>query len=384
MKRVVVAPDKFKGSLTAIEVTAHISAGLRLVIADLDVVQCPVADGGDGTVDAAVAAGFTRVSVTASGPTGTPVRTSFARRGDEAVIEMASVCGLVQLPGGRFAPETASSYGLGEVVRAAVEGGARRIVVGIGGSASTDGGAGFLQALGIRVLSGAGEGVGPGGATLVDAASVDLSTLPAAFAEVEVVVASDVDNPFLGDNGAAAVYGPQKGASAEQITRLDAAMSNWAQVLGRATGTDLATHPGAGAAGGVGFAAMAALGATLRPGIDMVLELVGLRGHLPGADLVITGEGSLDRQSLAGKAPIGVADAARRAGVPVVAVCGRTSLDVGELRRAAITTAYALTDLEPDVTRCIAEAGPLLERIGAIVARSQLSADRSDAERKEA
>ncbi len=374
MQRVVVAPDKFKGSLTAIEVAAHVSVGLRRVIADLDVIQCPMADGGDGTVDAAVAAGFTRVPVTASGPTGAPVRTSFARRGDEAVVEMASVCGLVLLPGGRFEPETSSSYGLGEVVRAAVEGGARRVVLGIGGSASTDGGTGFLQALGIRVLTAAGADVGRGGTALAEVAAVDLSTLPAAFAQVEVVVAGDVDNPLLGANGAAAVYGPQKGASADQVERLDTALTRWAQVLARATGTDLATHPGAGAAGGVGFAAMAGLGAAMRPGIELVLELVGLRDYLPTADLVVTGEGSLDRQSLSGKAPVGVADAARRAGVRTVAVCGRTSLDVGELHRAAITAAYALTDLEPDVARCLAEAGPLLERIGAVVARSQLSA----------
>lgn len=373
MQRVVVAPDKFKGSLTAIEVAAHVSFGLRRVIADLDVIQCPVADGGDGTVDAAVATGFTRVPVTASGPTGTPVRSSYARRGDEAVIEMASVCGLVLLPGGHFEPEASSSYGLGEVVRTAVEAGARRVVLGIGGSASTDGGAGFLQALGIRVLTTVGADVGRGGAALAEVAAVDLATLPAAFAEVEVVVAGDVDNPLLGTNGAAAVYGPQKGASAAQVKRLDAALTTWAQVLARATGTDLAMHPGAGAAGGVGFAAMAGLGAAMRPGIELVLELVGLRDYLPGADLVITGEGSLDRQSLAGKAPVGVADAARRAGVRTVAVCGRTSLDVGELHRAAIAAAYALTDLEPDVARCMAQAGSLLERIGALVARSQLS-----------
>ena len=372
--RVVVAPDKFKGSLTALDVAAHIAVGLRSVVAGLEVIQCPVADGGDGTVDAAVAAGHTRVPVTASGPTGERVRTSLARKGDEAVIELASVCGLGLLPGGRFAPETSSSYGLGEVVRAAVADGVRRIMLGIGGSASTDGGAGFLQALGIRVLDAAGNDVARGGAALMDAASVDFSALPTEFGSVELVVASDVDNPLVGPDGAAAIFGPQKGASGEQIARLDAALTNWARVLGHATGTDLVTRPGAGAAGGVGFAAMAGLGASRRPGIDVVLDLVGLHEHLFGADLVITGEGSLDRQSLAGKAPIGVAAAARRAGVRVVAVCGRNSLDVGELRRAGIAAAYALTDLESDVARCLSEAGPLLERIGAIVARGELSA----------
>jgi glycerate 2-kinase len=372
--RVVVAPDKFKGSLTAVEVAAHVAIGLHSVVADLDVIQCPVADGGDGTVDAAVAAGYTRVPVTASGPTGQPVSSSFARKGAEAVIELASVCGLAVLPGGRFEPETSSSYGLGEVVRAAVASGVRRIVLGIGGSASTDGGAGMVQALGIRVLDAAGNDVARGGAALSTAAAVDFSALPAGFTDVELVVASDVDNPLTGANGAAAVYGPQKGASGAQVAGLDAALTHWAHVLGRATGTDLAAHPGAGAAGGVGFAAMAALGATRRPGIDVVLDLVGLHETLLGAGLVVTGEGSLDAQSLAGKTPVGVAQAARRAGVRTVAVCGRRSLDVGELHRAGIAAAYALTDIERDIARCMSEAGPLLERIGAIVARAELSA----------
>ena len=371
--RVVVAPDKFKGSLTATDVAARVTVGLHRVVPGAQVVQVPVADGGDGTVDAAVAAGYERVPVVACGPTGELVRTSFARRGDDVVIELASVCGSARLPDGRPEPQASSSYGVGQVLRAAVTAGARRVVLGIGGSASTDGGAGLLQALGVRVTTADGIDVARGGTALARVAAVDLSPLPAVLAGVELVVAGDVDNPLTGANGAAAVYGPQKGASPEQVTRLDATLSHWARVISRATGTDHAGDPGSGAAGGVGFAAVAALGATLRPGIEVVLELVGLPAQLPGTDLVITGEGALDAQTLAGKAPAGVTAAARLAGVRAIAVCGRATLGVEESRRAGIAAVYALTDLEPDITRCQAEAGPLLERLSEIVARSELS-----------
>ena len=370
VRRVVVAPDKFKGSLSAVEVAAAVTAGLLAVDPDLVVVQVPVADGGDGTVDAAVQAGFDRVDIVASGPTGGPVTTSYARRGDQAVIELASICGLVLLPGGRPSPLTASSFGVGEVLLAAVRDGARRVVLGIGGSASTDGGVGFLQALGVHVTDSSGAAVARGGAALAGAADIDGSALPPGFADVHLTIASDVDNPLVGPTGAAAVYGPQKGASAAEVGRLDAALTHWAAVVSRATGIDHAGDPGAGAAGGVGFAAVAVLGATIRPGIELMLELIGLPAHLERADLVITGEGSLDPQSLAGKAPVGVAAAARRAGVPVVAVCGRTLLSVEELRRAGIGAAYALTDIEPDIARCISDAGSLLVQVGSGVARS--------------
>lgn len=370
---VLVAPDKFKGSLTAVEVAQRVTAGLRSVVPDVDVVELPVADGGDGTVDAAVAAGFDRVEITASGPTGEPVRTSYARRGDEAVVEMASVCGLVLLPGGRPAPLAASSYGLGEVVRAAAEAGAHRIVLGIGGSASTDGGAGFLQALGIRVDFRDGGPLARGGRALAGVDSIDLDALPARLQDVELVVASDVGNPLCGPDGAAAVYGPQKGATPAQVAELDTALARWADVVARATGADRRDLPGAGSAGGVGFAAVAALGATLRPGIDLVLELIGFAAQLAGSRLVVTGEGALDEQTLAGKAPAGVACAARAAGVPTVAVCGQNSLTAAVLAGAGIEAVYALTDIEPDVARCIAQAGPLLELLGASVAKNHLS-----------
>ncbi len=371
--RVVVAPDKFKGSLTAREVADHVAAGIAAVAAEVDVVRVPVADGGDGTVDAALAAGYERVAVTAQGPTGEPVDTAFAVRDGTAVVEMADVSGLRLLAPDRLAPRTASSYGTGEVVRAAIEHGCHTVVLGIGGSASTDGGAGMLTALGARLHDATGADLAPGGGPLADLERLDLSGLHPGVARTRVVVACDVDNPLLGPHGAAAVYGPQKGADADDVAALDAALRRWADVVEEATGRPgVRERAGAGAAGGVGFAALAVLDAELRPGIELVLDLVRFADRLPGADLVVTGEGSLDEQTLHGKAPAGVAAAAGRAGVPVVAVAGRLALDPDRLRAAGIEAAYALTDIEPDLARSMAEAGPLLERLATRLAHDRL------------
>jgi glycerate kinase len=371
--RVVVAPDKFKGSLTAAQVAERVAAGLARAAPGVEVVKVPVADGGDGTLEAAVSAGYRRVPVRAEGPTGEPVDTAFAERDGVAVVELADVSGLGRLPGGRLAARTASSYGTGQVIGAALDAGCRRIVLGIGGSACTDGGAGLVQALGGRVLDANGGELGRGGAALAATASLDLAGLHPALGQAELVVACDVDNPLLGPRGAAAVYGPQKGASPADVAELDAALARWAAAVHRATGTDAAEVPGAGAAGGVGFAALAVLGARLRPGIDLVLDLVRFREALPGAGLVICGEGSLDAQTLHGKAPAGVAAAARAAGIPVVAVAGRSLLSAAELEPAGILAAYPLSDLEPDPARSMAEAGPLLERLAVRVAHDWLT-----------
>jgi len=379
--KIVVAPDKFKGSLPATQVAAAIAAGLHAGLharrAGAQLVTIPVADGGEGTVDAAVAAGFERVPVTAAGPTGEPVRACYARRGEVAVVELAGVCGLARLPGGpgssRAAPLTASSFGAGEVLRAALEAGAHRIILGVGGSASTDGGAGLLEALGARVLDARGEPAGRGGGALHDVAALDLTGLHPAASTAELTLAADVDNPLAGPDGAAEVYGPQKGASPAEVALLDAGLRHWAAVVAAAVGQDWSRSPGSGAAGGVGFAARAVLGARSRPGIELVLELAGFGTALDGADLVITGEGSLDAQSLAGKAPVGVARAAARHGVPVVAVAGRSALTEAELAAAGITAVYPLSDLEPDQERSRAEAARLLRQTGEMIARDRLA-----------
>jgi glycerate kinase len=371
--KIVVAPDKFKGALPAAQVAAAIAAGLHAGRPGAEVVTIPVADGGEGTVDAAVAAGFERVPVTAAGPAGDPVQASYARRGEVAVVELAGVCGLARLPGGRPAPLTACSFGAGEVLRAALEAGARRIVLGVGGSASTDGGAGLLQALGARVLDTSGEPVRPGGPGLREVAALDLTGLHLELHPADIILATDVDNPLTGPDGAAEVYGPQKGASPAEVAALDAGLRRWATVVAAAVGRDWSRTPGAGAAGGVGFAALAVLGATRRPGIELVLDLAGFETALDGADLVITGEGSLDAQSLAGKTPVGVARAAARRGIAVVAVAGRSTLREAELAAAGIAAVYPLTDLEPDLERCRAEADRLLRRTGQMIARDRLA-----------
>jgi len=372
---VLIAADKFKGSLTAVEVAQHVEAGLRSVVTGLTVEALPVADGGDGTVDAAVAVGFERRTLQVTGPLGEPVEAAYALRDGTALVEMAEASGLRHLPPGVFAPLTATTYGTGELLRAALDAGARSIVLGVGGSATTDGGAGMLVALGARLLDREGVPVGPGGGPLAELATADLTRLDPRLADTDVVLAGDVDNPLLGPKGAAAVYGPQKGASAQDVAALDAALGRYATVLAEAIGPAAATAaeaPGAGAAGGIGYAALAGLGARFRAGIDVMLEVLGFAGALGRADLVITGEGSLDEQTLHGKAPVGVAQAARARGLDVVAVCGRLALPPADLGAAGIRRAYALTEIEPDPAVCMSQAGPLLERVAAALARDFL------------
>ncbi|WP_246563907.1 glycerate kinase [Streptomyces roseirectus] len=367
----LVAADKFKGSLTAVEVAQRVTAGLRRALPGVEVETLPVADGGDGTVAAALAAGFERREAAVAGPLGHEVTAAFALRGDTAVVEMAEASGLQRLPRGVFAPLTASTYGSGELLRAALDAGARTIVFGVGGSATTDGGAGMLTALGARFLDADGEPVAPGGGGLAALARADLTGLDARLKDVDLILASDVDNPLTGPTGAPAVYGPQKGASPDDVEDLDAALTHFAKVLETAFGPDAATHaaaPGAGAAGGIGYGALL-LGARFRPGIEVMLDVLGFAPALARADLVITGEGSLDAQTLHGKAPAGVAAAARAAGKDVVAVCGRLALTPQDLAGAGIRRAYPLTEVEPDVALCIAQAGPILEQVAERIGR---------------
>ncbi|MFG2641910.1 glycerate kinase [Streptomyces sp. NPDC048370] len=374
--RVLVAADKFKGSLTAVQVAERVTAGLRRVVPELEVETLPVADGGDGTVAAAVAAGFERREVRVTGPVGDPVTAAYALRGTTAVVEMAEASGLQLLPAGVFAPLTSTTYGSGELLRAALDAGATTIVFGVGGSATTDGGAGMLAALGAVFLDEAGEPVGPGGAALSSLATADLSGLDQRFASVELILASDVDNPLTGPKGAPAVYGPQKGATPADVETLDAALAHFVTVLEKAIGpkaSECAVAPGAGGAGGIGYGALVGLDASFRPGIELMLDVLGFAPALDRATLVITGEGSLDEQTLHGKAPAGVAAAARAAGKEVVAVCGRLALPQQALTAAGIRRAYPLSDLEPDPAKSIPNAGPLLEEVAARIARDYLA-----------
>ncbi|MBL0705648.1 glycerate kinase [Sinomonas cellulolyticus] len=369
--KIVLAPDKFKGSLTAAGVADALAAGIRQVLPEAELVQVPVADGGEGTVSAALGAGFTPRRAVVAGPTGQPLTAEFAvsdgpERTRTAVIEMAAASGLDVLLGGTLDALGATSLGTGQLIRAALDAGCRRIILGVGGSACTDGGAGMLAGLGARFTDDAGLDLPLGGAALARIAAADLSGLDTRLDGAQLTLAADVDNPLLGVRGAAAVFGPQKGASPSDVEALDAALARFAGILGEALGPAAAASkdiPGAGAAGGVGYAALA-LGAQRRRGIDVVVEFTGLRGKLAGADLVVTGEGSLDAQSLSGKAPVGVAAEAAAFGIPVVAVCGRSQLDAASRAKAGFASVHALTDLEPDVDTCIREAASLLRRLG--------------------
>ena len=371
--RVLIAPDKFKGSLTAAEVATAVAAGLTIGRNDVEIILLPVADGGDGTVDAALSVGFEPVQVESLGPTGEPVTATYAILDARAVVELADVVGLDRLPNRKLDPLGASTYGLGVVMRHAIEHGATQVVLGVGGSASTDGGAGMAQALGARLTDAAGQPLRRGGGALVDVATVELSGLRKLVGSTRVLVASDVDNPLLGERGATTVFGPQKGAGPKDLEVLESGLQRWAAVLAEATGTDHAHTPGAGAAGGTAFAALALLGADIQPGIELMLDLVGFAQALPGTDLVITGEGSLDEQSLAGKAPIGVSRAVGSTGIPVVAVAGRCQLAPSRLAEAGISAAYPLSDVEPDIERSMANAATLLTRVGERIAAEWLA-----------
>jgi glycerate 2-kinase len=368
--RVILAPDKFKGSVSAAAVATHLRTGLERSVADVEVRVAPIADGGDGTIEAAVASGFDRVPVAATGPLGAEVSASIAVRAETAVVEMAQASGLSRLPD----PDAlrASSFGTGELIRAALDAGCRTVILGVGGSASTDGGAGMLEALGARLSYRDGSRAGSGGGVLADLERVDLSGLDPRIATTEFVIASDVDNPLLGERGAAEVFAPQKGAAPDHVALLEVGLRRWSELVQAAIGADYSAEPGAGAAGGVGFAAMAGLGAHARPGIEVLLEMIGFAELLSGARLVVTGEGSLDEQSLGGKAPIGVARAAAERGVVTVAVAGVTSLSPAALTTAGFAATYTLQQLEPDLERSMAEPGPLLERIGELIAQDWL------------
>jgi glycerate kinase len=368
--RIVIAPDSFKGSLAAADAAEAVARGLLRERPDAEVLLRPMADGGEGTVAAALRAGYEPRTVTVTGPDGRPVEAEFAVDGTTAVVEMAAAAGLGLLR--ELAPTTATTRGVGELLLAALDAGATRVVIGLGGSATTDGGAGLLQALGVRLLDADGSDVPPGGAGLARLDRIDAGARDPRLDGLEVQVATDVDNPLTGPTGAAAVYGPQKGATPEQVAELDAALGRFAAVVRRDLGVELEGLPAMGAAGGTTAGIAAVLTSSVGSGAELVADLVGLDEALAGADLVVTGEGSLDSQTLRGKAPAVVLARARAAGVPCVGLAGRVQLDDDELREAGFAGAGALTDVEPDVARCMADPAPVLADLAARVLPAHL------------
>jgi glycerate 2-kinase len=365
--QILVAPGRFKGSLTALEAAAHLEAGLYRFKPAARIRSLPIADGGDGTLDAAAGAGFARLPVVVSGPTGEQIKAHYGVRDGTAMIELAEASGLRRLPQGRPDPIHASSRGTGDLIRAALDAECDPLVIGLGDSACTDGGAGMLQALGARLLDRRGRRLESGGAALAALHTIDLDGLHPRLGKVRIVLVGDVDNPLLGPQGAAAAHAAGKGATPAEVTQLEYALQSWAELLAGATGRQLATTPGAGAGGGVGFAALAVLDAEARPGVQVILDLIEFDAQLPGTRLVITGEGSLDSRSRNGKPVVAVAAASARYGIPAVAVAGRSGLSPAQVRSAGLRAAYPLTGLEPDQSVCITRAGPLLEELAATV-----------------
>ena len=361
--KIVIAPDSFKESLTALQVADAIAAGMREVWPDATYVKVPVADGGEGTVQAMIdALGGRRVDVRVTGPLGQVVDAFYGDAGGVAVIEMAAASGLEGVPPDLRDPRTATSRGTGELIRAALDAGARRVVLGVGGSATNDGGAGMLQALGVRLLDADGRDLGPGGAELARLDRIDASGLDARVRETEFHIACDVDNPLVGPRGASAVFGPQKGATPDMVRQLDAALAHFADVIRRDLGQDVAQLPGAGAGGGIAAAMVVFLHGQLRPGIEIVTEAVGLDAAVRDADLVVTGEGRIDGQTVNGKTPMGVAKVARRHGKPVVAIGGSLARDADAVYTAGIEVVVAAVARPCSVAEALGAADENLRR----------------------
>jgi glycerate kinase len=365
---IVVCLDKFRGSATAAQACSWLAEGIRAAAPDVPVIERPLADGGEGTVEALVAVGYSLVRTTVMGPVeGMEVSAALAVRGTRAVIELAQASGLDLLRTG--APLAATTYGTGQLIRAALDLGCTQIVLAVGGSATTDGGAGMLTALGARLHDASGAELPLGGGHLRDAASLDLSGLDRRLASTEFVLASDVDNPLLGEDGAARVFAPQKGADPAQIERLEDGLERFSRLMTLRTGRDHTADPGAGAAGGTGFAALAALEARWEPGSTFMLTELDVPRLLRAASLCVVGEGRFDTQSLRGKAPHSAMALARKADVPVVLVAGDIALEGPDLTSLGLARAYSLLETAETPEDAFTRTEALLTAIGEQIGR---------------
>lgn len=358
--KIVIAPDSYKESLSALEVASAIEAGFREIYPDAEYIKLPVADGGEGTVEAMVAATEGRViQVDVTGPLGEPVQGFYGISGDEscAFIEMAAASGLALLPSAARNPLKTTSWGTGELIRHALDFGVKRIIIGLGGSATNDGGAGMAQALGAKLLTADGQAIAPGGAGLDTLAKIDISALDPRLQHCQIDVACDVTNPLTGEEGASAVFGPQKGATPEMVTRLDRALTRYAGRIAEDLSLDVLTLEGGGAAGGMGAALYAFCGAQLRPGIEIVTDALHLDALVADADLVITGEGRIDSQTIHGKVPVGVARVAKRYQIPVIGIAGSLTADVGIVHQHGLDAVFSVIYRICSLDDALAEAG---------------------------
>lgn len=361
--KIVVAPDSFKGSLSALEAANYIEAGIIEASGNIEVVKIPAADGGEGTVEALImGAGGNIIRKTVTGPLNNKIDSFFGILGDgtTAVIEMAAAAGLTLIPADKRNPLDATTYGVGELILAAVDRGCNRIIVGLGGSATNDGGMGMAQAFGVEFTDREGNLLGQGGRFLADISSIDVSKIDKRLSGVEIVAACDVKNPLFGPEGASHVYGPQKGAFPEMVKFLDEGMENYANCIERDLGTSIANIPGSGAAGGLGGGLIAFTGAVLRPGIDIVIETCKFEGVVKDADLLITGEGRTDFQTAYGKVPVGLAAIAKKYEVPVVCLSGGLGNGFEEVYGCGIDSAFSIINNAMPLQEAIANAGELL------------------------
>ena len=361
--KIVIAPDSFKESLSAPDVALAIERGIKRALKTATVVRVPMADGGEGTVEAILGATTSERRVnTVLDALGRPIEASWARLPENgAVIEMACAAGLEHILPAERDPLRATSYGVGQLISHALDSGAQHIVLGLGGSATNDAGAGMLEALGLRLLDKHGAPLARGGLALAQLAQLDASALDPRLANIRVTIASDVNNPLCGPKGASAIFGPQKGATPAQVQTLDAALAHFAELCAQTLGRDMRDAPGSGAAGGLGFAAHAWLRSTFKPGAEVVAEIGGLAHAIEGADLVITGEGRMDAQTLLGKTPMGVAQIAKRAGVPVIAIAGSLGDGYQALYEAGIHAAFSLASGPCTLADACRNASALLE-----------------------
>lgn len=343
--KIVIAPDSYKESLSALEVATAIEQGFREIWPDADYIKLPVADGGEGTVQAMVEATAGRIiHVDVTGPLGESVKGFYGLSGDErsAFIEMAAASGLELVPPAKRNPLITTSRGTGELIRHALDAGVKHIIIGIGGSATNDGGAGMVQALGAKLLNAEGESLGQGGGELDRLAKIDISELDKRLKTCRIEVACDVTNPLTGDDGASAVFGPQKGATPEMIVRLDNGLHHYARIIQHDLDVDVLKLAGGGAAGGMGAALFAFCGAELRRGIEIVTDALHLDDHVKDADLVITGEGRIDSQTINGKVPVGVAKVAKRYNKPVIGIAGSLTADVGVVHEHGLDAVFSV------------------------------------------
>ncbi len=362
--RIVVAPDSFKGSLTALAVAKAIEQGILSVFPGAEVIKIPIADGGEGTVEALVTAtGGRIIRQNVMGPLGDEIMAPWGilGNGETAVIEMAAASGLPLVPKEKRDPRISTTYGTGQLIKAALDQGLKKIIIGIGGSATNDGGAGMARAMGVKFLDAAGKELSNGGAALADLDKIDLTGIDSRLAATEILVACDVDNPLCGPRGASAVYGPQKGATAAMVSELDQALEKFAGIAKLATGKDVAKVKGAGAAGGLGAGLLFFTPTQLRPGVEIVLEATGFANIVRNADLVITGEGCTDFQTAHGKAPVGVAKIAKQFNIPVVCLSGGLGRGYEEVLRQGIDGLMSIVPQPMALDECMARAAELIQ-----------------------